>query len=411
MATTPDYSALENFLLESARRGVQLSGAPKRELTKALSGKDGKITLASLRGGKDTFKKAGGTDYLATIGRTYGSDQLSKEVKEKLKEKGFAEDSGYYVKPGQITGATVQKAVTAGFGEEDLRSLLADKYAQSQLDSEIAKFMGQGNYNLDPSTGRWKQKETVNILSGIPGDATSGAPSGTIPSGTPGSTVSSGIYAGINPDTASGVTPTEIDYTMIMDPLKLQARSGERLGLLQASLNEQLGRMETESAKALERMRSSTALQQGQLQAGLGSYLGRLEAGSAQNLGRMRAASELQQGRLQAGLGSYLGRLEAGSSQAQARRQSALSEQLARMETGSAQNLERMRTGSAERLGRLQSQTQKDLARSQQATELLGQKMGYGTEYDIAKVNRLAGLQQARIQQASNLYNLIPSAF
>ena len=87
MATTPDYSALENFLLESARRGVQLSGAPKRELTKALSGKDGKITLASLRGGKDTFKKAGGTDYLATIGRTYGSGQLSKEVKEKLKEK------------------------------------------------------------------------------------------------------------------------------------------------------------------------------------------------------------------------------------------------------------------------------------------------------------------------------------
>lgn len=341
--------ALESFFQQQRKRGVQLAGAPKKELTKAIqqkgkAGQGKKITAQELAKGRQAYAKTGGQDYLATIGRTYKPTQLSKQVQSKLKKSGFTKDeSGYYTKQGGVTGSILDKAISAGYDPQDVRSYLAGSFAQNELDDQIAKFLGEGGqYKLDTGTGRWAKQEL------IPDDKKIPAP-GEVNNGK-------GIYSGINPDELSGNTIAEILYATAIDPAKIDAKSRERLGILQA---------------------------------GTSAFLGKLQAGSGQSLGRMQAASAERLGRLQAATEQNLGALQAGS----------------------AQSLGRMQTASSERLARLNAQAEKDLARSQQAAALLGQKMGYGTEYDIAKMNRLAGLQQANIQQATSLYNLIPAAF
>lgn len=341
--------ALESFFQQQRKRGVQLAGAPKKQLTKAIqqkgkAGQGKKITAQELAKGRRAYAKTGGQDYLATIGRTYKPTQLSKQVQSKLKKSGFAKDeSGYYTKQGAITGSILDKALSTGYDPQDVRSYLAGSFAQNELDDQIAKFLGEGGqYKLDTGTGRWAKQELTPIGTTIPS-----------PNEVTGGT---GIYGGINPETAPGSTVAEILYATAIDPTKIDAKSRERLGLLQA---------------------------------GTSAFLGNLQANSAQNLGRMQAASSERLGRLQAATEQNLGTLQAGS----------------------AQSLGRMQSASSERLARLRSQAEKDIARSQQAAALLGQKMGYGTEYDIAKMNRLAGLQQANIQQATSLYNLIPAAF
>lgn len=349
--------ALESFFEQQRKRGVQLTGAPKRELTKTIqqkgkAGRGAKITGVELQKAKKGFE---GEDYLATVGRTYQAKQLSKDAREKFAKAGFAKDaSGYYTKSGPITKNVLDKALGAGFDPQDVRSVLAGTFARNELDDQISKFLGEGGqYKIDPITGRWTKQtlapESANIPA--PGEVT----------GT------QGIYGGINPDDVPGSTPQEIDYATLLDPVKIQAKSGERLGALQA---------------------------------GASAYLGRLGAESSQTLGRLNASSAQALGRLEAGSAQARSRLETGSAQALGRMQSALSQDLARGQTA-----------SAERLARLNAQAQKDITRSQQATDLLGKKMGYGTEYDISKMNRLAALQQANIQQATSLYNLIPSAF
>lgn len=213
--------SLESFISQARKKGVQLSGAPKKQLTKAIqqSGKGSqgkKITAAEIQKGRKTYAKTGGTDYLATVGRTYGASQLSKDARSLLAKRGFTQEGGYYTKPGQITGSVIEKATAAGYKPNDVRSYLAGSFAQDQLGSEIAKFMGEGNYQLDPATGRWSEKPPISVTGGgnIPGMGTTG----------PGE----GIYSGLNPDKMPGLTPFEMEYSATVDPYKIQAKSAER---------------------------------------------------------------------------------------------------------------------------------------------------------------------------------------
>lgn len=224
-------------LIEQARiRGVQLSGAPKKQLTKAIqqSGKKGKgkkITAAEVRAGQKTYEKSGGTDYLSTVGRTYAANQLAKDLRKKLEKQGYTQKDGYYTKAGNITQGVLEKATGAGFSEKDIRSYLAGQFAQSELDDQVSKFMKAGNYQLDPTSGRWAEKPPITV---DPGDKEPTA-IGTVPGSTP------GPYAGINPDNVPGSTPAEIQYAMGVDPYKIQAKSAERLGRLERSTNLDLG--------------------------------------------------------------------------------------------------------------------------------------------------------------------------
>lgn len=213
-------------LIEKARiRGVRLTGAPKKELTQAIQkgGQRGKkITAAEVRKGTKTYEKAGGTDYLSTVGRTYAANQLAKDLRKKFESKGYAKQGGYYTKAGGITQDILNKATGAGFREEDVRGYLANQFAQSELNDEVAKFMGKGNYQLDTATGRWSKKPAIDV------DDTTKSPEISTVIGT-----EKGPYAGINPDTAAGSTPAEIQYSMAIDPYKIQAKSAERQARLQ----------------------------------------------------------------------------------------------------------------------------------------------------------------------------------
>ena len=230
--------ALASLIEQARRRGVQLTGAPKKELTKAIqqSGKKGKgktITAAEVRKGAETYEKSGGTDYLSTVGRTYAADQLAKDLRKKFKAQGYTKTGGYYTKAGNITQDVLNKATGAGFAEKDIRSYLAGQFAQSELNDEISQFMGQGNYQLDPTSGRWSKNPPITV-----DDETKPTEIGTVP-GT-----QQGPYAGIDPNTAQGSTPAEIQYAMGEDPYKIQAKSAERLGRLERATNLDLGRLQ-----------------------------------------------------------------------------------------------------------------------------------------------------------------------
>lgn len=252
--------ALESFFEQQRKRGVQLTGAPKKELTRAIQqkGKGGqgkKITAAELKRGKQQYAKSGGQDYLATVGRTYQASQLAKKVKDKLSKAGFAKDSsGYFTKSGPITGSVLDKALSSGYDPQDVRSYLAGSFAQNELDDQISKFLGEGGqYKLDTQTGRWTRQTLSPEPNNIPG-------AGGVTGGT-------GIYGGINPEAAPGATPAEFDYSMLIDPIKLEAKSRERLGMLQAGTSAYLGRLQAGSTQAANRMQTASAERQARLQA------------------------------------------------------------------------------------------------------------------------------------------------
>jgi len=214
--------SLESFISQASKKGVQLSGGAKKQLTKAIQqpGKGNKITLDEIRKGSKTYKKFSGDDYLATVGRTYAASQLGSKARQLLEKQGFTLDGEYYTKAGPITSSVIEKATAAGYKPSDIRSYLAGAFAQNQLGDEISKFMGEGNYQLDPATGRWSMKPPISVTGGgvTPGMGTVG----------PGE----GIYAGLNPDTMPGATPFEMEYAAAIDPYKIQAKSAERLGRL-----------------------------------------------------------------------------------------------------------------------------------------------------------------------------------
>lgn len=229
--------SLQSFIEQTRLSGVQLAGAPRKELTKAIqqSGKKGKgktITAAELRRGQTTFEKAGGTDYLSTVGRTYAAEQLAKDLRKKFETQGYTQQGGYYVKPGDITGSVLEKIKAAGFGEEDIRSTLASGFAKATLDEEVTKFLGAGDYIRDPNAGTWSKKPTITVT----GSGTT-PPIVTVTSG-------SGIYAGINPDKAPGSTVAEMEYMTLIDPYKIQAKSAERRSRMEQATDLAKSRMQ-----------------------------------------------------------------------------------------------------------------------------------------------------------------------
>jgi len=231
--------SLQSFIEQTRLSGVQLAGAPRKELTKAIqqSGKKGKgktITAAELRRGQTTFEKAGGTDYLSTVGRTYAAEQLAKDLRKKFETQGYTQQGGYYVKPGDITGSVLEKIKAAGFGEEDIRSTLASGFAKATLDEEVTKFLGAGDYIRDPNAGTWSKKPTITVT----GSGTT-PPIVSVTSGTV-----SGIYAGINPDKAPGSTVAEMEYMTQVDPYKIQAKSAERRSRMEQATDLAKSRMQ-----------------------------------------------------------------------------------------------------------------------------------------------------------------------
>lgn len=220
--------SLSSYIEQTRKKGVQLAGKQKQALTKAIqqSGKkaQGKtITAAELGKGRKTFTQQGGSDYLATVGRTYGAQQLSKDLQKKFERKGFTKDeTGYYTKAGDITKSVLDKVLGAGYAEEDVRAALAKDFAKAKLDEEVGKFLGEGGgYVLNKDTGVW-EKQDLNTGSGtIPGiNPVTGKP---------------GPYEGINPDDAPGATGAEMDYAIAIDPQKIAAKSRERVARLQQS--------------------------------------------------------------------------------------------------------------------------------------------------------------------------------
>jgi hypothetical protein len=227
-----DSNSLAALIAKARQKGVQLTGGAKKELTKAVqqSGKKGqgkKITAAELKGGKQVYTKAGGTDYLATVGRTYGAKQLSKDLRKRFESKGYTKEGGYYTKPGAITESVLGKAQGAGYSSDDIRSYLAGNFAQNELGDQVSKFIGEGNYQLDPTSGRWGKKPEISI--------TGGGTTSPISPVAPGTT--SGIYAGIDPDAAPGATVGEMEYATMIDPYKIQAKSAERRTRMETSAN------------------------------------------------------------------------------------------------------------------------------------------------------------------------------
>lgn len=233
--------SLQSFIEQARIKGVQLSGAPKKELTKKIQkpGQAGKkITAREVAKAKEYYTTStkgaeNVPDYLSTVGRTFAADQLAKDLREKFKTKGYTKQGGYFVKPGAITGDVLGKAQAAGYGAKDIREILASGFAQEKLDEQVTKFMGEGEYVRDPNTGAWGKKPVITVTeTGATPEIT------TVTTGTV-----SGIYAGISPG-GQGKTPAEIEYMAQIDPYKIQAKSAERRARMEQAADLTKARMQ-----------------------------------------------------------------------------------------------------------------------------------------------------------------------
>jgi hypothetical protein len=237
--------ALRNLIESQSKKGVKLAGKQKQQLTKAIQqsgrGSSGKkISASEVARAKRQAPQAVKSDYLATVARTFQPNKLAGNLKKKLTKKGFEKDtSGYFTKPGQITQSALDKAKQAGFSESDIRSTLAG-FQGSRFDPSVTSFLTEGGgFKLNPETGQF---ESTGLNLGP----------NNIPSGA-GTTGNKGPFAGINPDDLPGATPAEFDFAAIVDPFKIEAKSRERLGLLQAGLGGYLGRLQAASAERINR--------------------------------------------------------------------------------------------------------------------------------------------------------------
>jgi hypothetical protein len=251
--------SLSSFIDRSRQRGVQLAGKQKQALTKAIqqSGKGAagkKITAQEIAKARKTFVNKGGTDYLATVGQTYGAKQLAGSARKQLTKKGFTQnEAGYYTKPGDITKSVLNKALGAGYSEDDIRAVLAKDFAKAKLDDEVGKFLGEGGgYRLNQETSLWEKAELPNLL----GDGTDT----TTVTGEP------GPYEGIDPSAAPGSTPAEMDYAMAIDPQKIAAKSRERVARLQQATDLLGKRMAYGTEFDLAKVDRAKALQQATIQ-------------------------------------------------------------------------------------------------------------------------------------------------
>jgi hypothetical protein len=237
--------ALRNLIEAQSKKGVKLAGSQKKQLSKAIQqsgrGSSGKkISASEVAKAKRQAPQAVRSDYLATVAQTFKPNQLAGNLKKKLTKKGFEKDqSGYFTKPGQITQSALDKAKQAGFSEGDIRSTLAG-FQGSRFDPSVTSFLTEGGgFKLNPQTGQF---ESTGLNLGP----------NNIPSGA-GTTGNQGPFAGLDPDSFPGANPAEFEFAAIVDPFKIEAKSRERLGLLQAGLGGYLGRLQAASAERINR--------------------------------------------------------------------------------------------------------------------------------------------------------------
>lgn len=97
-----------------------------------------------------------------------------------------------------------------------------------------------------------------------------------------------------NPDEALGSSPAEMDYATSIDPYKIEAKSRERLGALQAGLGAYLGRLQAGSSERINRASRAAEL--------LGS---KLAYGTEYDINKVNRLSALQQAKTQQATSLY----------------------------------------------------------------------------------------------------------
>lgn len=289
--------ALRNLIESQSKKGVKLAGKQKQQLTKAIQqsgrGSSGKkISASEVARAKRQAPQAVKSDYLATVARTFQPNKLAGNLKKKLTKKGFEKDqSGYFTKPGQITQSALDKAKQAGFSESDIRSTLAG-FQGSRFDPSVTSFLTEGGgFKLNPETGQF---ESTGLNLGP----------NNIPSGA-GTTGNKGPFAGINPDDLPGATPAEFDFAAIVDPFKIEAKSRERLGLLQAGLGGYLGRLQAASAERINRGTTQAERDINRLAQSANLLGQKLNASTEFDIARINRLSGLQQAQTQQATNLY----------------------------------------------------------------------------------------------------------
>jgi hypothetical protein len=97
-----------------------------------------------------------------------------------------------------------------------------------------------------------------------------------------------------DPDAAEGASPAEMDYATLVDPYKIEAKSRERLGALQAGLGGYLGRLQAGSSERINRANRAAEL--------LGS---KLAYGTEYDINKVNRLSALQQAKTQQATSLY----------------------------------------------------------------------------------------------------------
>jgi len=211
--------ALEDFLASQRQTGPTLTSAQQKKLKQLIGvkGKQDTISAKELEKGQKKYTSKGQQfgDYMAAVAATFGEGRFKGGVKQQLTQQGYTPEGGKYIKRAPISGDILEKAKSAGYGEEDIRKYVAQTFAQKELDEGVGKFMGP-TYTLNPNTGKFES---------VPAITTSGGNTTPPPITT---TTGSGIFAGLDPDTMAGATPFEMDYALNIDPYKIQAKSAER---------------------------------------------------------------------------------------------------------------------------------------------------------------------------------------
>lgn len=232
-------NAFGEFLSGARRTGQDLSARQKKQLNKLIQspkkgGKGKTVTAKELKQGQKAVKASGKDfgDYLGTVARTYGTSQLNKKAQKKLESAGYTQQGGYYTKQNPITGEMLSRGEEAGFKGEDIRGYLSG-LSSKDFGEGAARYMQQGEYDLDASTGKWGKRAPIGITDSS--DDSAGGPTDFLNNFLTGQ--NQGIFAGLNPDEMSGYTPAEIDYATRIDPYKIQAKSSERQAKFQLGSN------------------------------------------------------------------------------------------------------------------------------------------------------------------------------
>ena len=211
--------ALEDFLASQRQTGPTLTSAQQKKLKQLIGvkGKQDTISAKELQQGQKKYTSGGQQfgDYMAAVAATFGEGRFKGGVKQQLTQQGYTPEGGKYIKRAPISGDILEKAKSAGYGEEDIRKYVAQTFAQKELGEGVGKFMGP-SYTLNPTTGKF---ESVLAIT------TSGGTTTTPPITT---TTGGGIFAGLDPDTMAGATPFEMEYALNIDPEKIRAKSLER---------------------------------------------------------------------------------------------------------------------------------------------------------------------------------------